>query len=346
MGVAMSNVTKGNEPRAARSGVVEWLFIKAGILPLLLVGAVALFGALEPRFLWQGNLINVARQSSYLIIVSLGQTLVLLTAGLDLSIGSTIALVSVITALSMASLSAADPGAHALALAVGMSAGVLTGAIVGAFNGIGVALFNVTPFMMTLGTLSIGFGLALTLSGGSPVYGMPAEFGDLFAYSRILGIPVPIYGAVGVFVATYILLNWTRAGRYFYALGSNRRAVHLSGIRTPAYLLLAYVICGLLAAISGVLLTARVQSGDANIGQELVLRSIAACVIGGVSLFGGIGRAGNVVLGAIFITLLTNGMDLVRVNGYLQQVVLGIVLIVAIIVDQARLRYSGQVRAS
>lgn len=327
-------------------GPAKWLFIRLGILPFFLVAAVVLFAVIEPRFLSHGNLLNVARQSTYLIMVSLGQMIVLLTAGLDLSIGSAIALVSVVTATVMGLMLAADPSSVWLAISVGIAAGLATGAAVGVINGIGVAIFNVTPFMMTLGMLSIAFGLALTLSGGSPVYGMPPEFGTIFAYSKLLGIPMPIYIAMLVFLFAYVLLNWTSAGRYLYALGSNARAVHLSGIRGVSYLFLAYVLCGLLAGIAGVLLTARVQSGEANMGQELVLQSIAACVIGGVSLFGGIGRASNVILGAVFITLLTNGMNLVRIDGYLQQVVLGVVLILAIIADQTRLKYAGRQRIS
>ena len=340
----MSQMTERAGGTASPWATARWLFIRLGILPIFLVAAVVLFSVLEPRFLSQGNLLNMARQSTYLIIVALGQMIVLLTAGLDLSTGSTIALVSIVTATAMGAMYAVDPTAIGLVIAVGIAAGLATGALVGVLNGIGVAIFNVTPFMMTLGMLSIAFGLALTLSGGSPVYGMPQEFGDIFAYSRLFGIPVPIYFAAAVFLGVYVLLNGTTAGRYLYALGSNRRPVHLSGIRAPLYLFFAYVLCGLLAAVAGVLLTARVQSGEANMGQELVLQSIAACVIGGVSLFGGIGRAGNVILGAIFITLLTNGMNLIRIDGYLQQVVLGAVLIFAIIVDQTRLKYAGQLR--
>jgi ribose/xylose/arabinose/galactoside ABC-type transport system permease subunit len=327
-------------------GLISRLFVQVGMLPVLLVVAIVLFGTVEPRFLSLANMTNVIRQATYLVIVSMGQMIVLLTAGLDLSVGSTIALVSVVTATIMAAVLAADPGAVGLAIGIGITAGLATGAVVGVVNGVGVAVLKVTPFMMTLGMLSITFGLALTLSGGSPVYGMPKSFGNILGYSRLLGVPVPVYIAGAIVIFVYGLLNWMRVGRYFYALGSNPRAVHLSGIRVPSYLFLAYTLCGLLAGAAGVLLTARVLSGEANMGQELVLQSIAACVIGGVSLFGGIGRVGNVLLGAIFITLLTNGMNLIRVNGYLQQVVVGVVLIFAIVIDQMRLRRAGQLRAS
>ena len=156
------------------------------------------------------------------------------------------------------------------------------------------------------------------------------------ASSRILDIPSPVYVTAGLFVAMYILLNWTRMGRYFYAVGGNLKASRLSGINTRFYLFMAYVLCGALAAVAGLLLTARLETGEANIGASMPLDSIAACVIGGVSLRGGVGSVGNVVLGAIFIGLIQNGMDLAQIQSYLQEVVIGVLLILAVIADQLR----------
>lgn len=326
--------------RTRLAHILEQAESRLGILPVLLLGAIILFSLAEPRFFSLSNVTNVIRQSTYLIIVSVGQLVVILTAGMDLTVGSSIAMVSVVTALTMAGTITAVPGAESLAIAAGVGAGLSVSVLIGAINGIGVAVLRVNPFMMTLGMLSIAFGLALTLSGGTPVYGMPSSFRDVFGYSRLLGIPTPIYFAVATVLGIYVLLNWTAAGRYFYALGSNARAAHLSGIRVPLYLLLAYIVCGLCSGLAGVLLTARVLSGEATMGQDLVLQSIAACVVGGVSLSGGIGRVGNAVLGALFITILTNGMNLSRIDAYLQQVVLGVVLIFAIVVAQYRLRRS------
>ncbi|MEA2779074.1 MAG: ribose transport system permease protein [Rhodospirillaceae bacterium] len=311
-------------------------FIRIGILPLLLVIVIVMFASTSPNFLTYQNLFNVVRQSSYLIIVTLGQLVVLLTAGLDLSVGSVIALVSVVSALVMGSLGDVSPG---LAIAGGVGAGLATGIAVGAVNGLGVTIFRVNPFMMTLGMLSIAFGLALTLSGGTPIYGMPASFGDFFGYGSLLGIPAPVCFTAVILVVVYLYLAKTRAGRYVYAIGSNNRAAELSGVNTRLHVFAAYVVSGVLAAAAGILLTARVGTGEANIGQDMVLQSIAACIIGGVSLFGGVGRVGNVVLSALFIALLTNGMNLVGIQSYTQQVVLGVVLISAIILDQLRLRY-------
>jgi ribose transport system permease protein len=348
----MSADLKAHEPypagglRRRAAGTLKHAFLSAGILPLLILLALSalFFGLQEPRFLSIQNVLNIMRQSTYLIIVSMGQMIVLLTAGLDLSLGSTIALVSVVSVLVMVDVLGANPEATWLAITAGMAAGAGIGMLIGVANGVGVALLRVPPFMMTLGMLSIGLGAALTLSSGSPVFGVPDLYSLVFGYGRIFGIPAPVYFTAALFLIVYVVLNWTPMGRYFYALGSNRRAARLSGIRTTRNLVYAYVGSGLLAAIAGLLLTARTASGEATIGQDLVLQSVAACVIGGVSLFGGIGRVGNVLLGGIFISLLTNGMNLIRIESYVQQIVLGIVLILAIVIDQLRLRYGGHAR--
>ena len=155
---------------------------------------------------------------------------------------------------------------------------------------------------------------------------------------------VIVYVTVVVILGMYILLNWTRIGRYFYAIGGNIKASALSGISTRWYLFLAYVLCGFLASLGGVMLTARLETGEANIGAAMPLRSIAACVIGGVSLRGGTGRLGSVVLAAVFIEWFENGMNLVRIQSYLQMVVLGVLLIFAVVIDEVRHRYIAKLR--
>ena len=232
----------------------------------------------------------------------------------------------------------------ALAIALGLLAGFGAGLSIGIVNGIGVALFNVSPFMMTLGMASIGFGIALYMTGGVPVYGMPPEFGDVFGFGSWLGIPAPVYVTVALIVLLYLLVNWTRLGRYFYAVGGNIKAARLSGINTRLTLFIAYVLCGGMASISGLLLTARLETGEANIGASMPLELIAACVIAGVSLRGGVGRVENVVLGALFIGLIQNGMNLARIESYLQTVVIGVLLILAVVADQLRLRYIASAR--
>ena len=322
-----------------RSNKLNDLFVRVGILPILLLVAIVVFALASENFLTIRNLTNVLRQSVYLMIISLGQMLALITGGFDLSVGTIVALTSVVGAMAMAGVYATVPDLAWVAIAIGCIAGISAGTLVGVCNGIGVAVFNVSPFIMSLGMLSVGFGIALYLTGGMPVYGMPQEFGDLFGFGTFLGIPVPIYIALMTISVMYFLLNWTVIGRYFYAVGGNIKAARLSGIKTRFILFWTYVLCALLAAIAGMLLTARLDTGEANIGASMPLQSIAACVIAGVSLRGGVGRVESVVLGALFIGLVQNGMNLARIESYLQTVVLGGLLIFAVVADQVRLRY-------
>jgi ribose transport system permease protein len=323
---------------------VKFAFVRLGVLPFLLVIALVIFTLMSDNFLTGRNLMNVARQSTYLAMVAMGQMLALLTGGFDLSVGTILAVTSVVGALAMSTLNAAYPDMVWLAIAGGMLAGLLAGLSIGVVNGLGVAVFSVSPFMMTLGLASIGFGIALYLTGGVPVYGMPEAYGSIFGFGGFFGVPTPIYVTAILIVAMYVLLNWTRFGRYLYAVGGNLKASRLSGIHTRRILLLAYVLCGALATVSGLMLTARLETGEANIGASMPLESIAACVIGGVSLRGGVGRLSGVVLGAIFIGLVQNGMNLARIDSYLQTVVIGVLLILAVVADQLRLKVIAELR--
>ena len=320
------------------------LFVRLGILPFLVVITVVVFAVISENFLTGRNLMNVLRQSVYLTIVSLGQMLALLTGGFDLSVGTILALSSVVGAMVMASVYAAMPDAVMIAISLGFLAGVIAGTMVGVVNAIGIAFAGVSPFMMSLGMASVGFGVALYLTGGVPVYGMPVEFGDLFGFGSWLGVPVPVWVAAILLVGLSVLLYRTRFGRYFYAVGGNPKAASLSGINVRTTLFVTYVLCAALAAVAGMLLTARLDTGEANIGASMPLESIAACVIAGVSLRGGIGRIENVVLGALFIGLIQNGMNLARIESYLQMVVLGMLLILAVVADQFRLRFVADIK--
>ena len=311
-------------------------FIGMGVLPFLIVLSTIIFAILSDNFLTVRNLVNVARQSTYLVIVTMGQMLALLTGGFDLSVGTILALCSVVGAMAMSAMNTAFPDSVALVIFVGLMAGLFAGLSVGVINGIGVSVFNVNPFMMTLGMASVGFGVALYLTGGVPVYGMPEAFSNVFGFGRFIGVPTPVLITAGLIIIMYFLVNWTKIGRYFYSVGGNIKASSLSGINTKLILFLAYIFCSSLATISGLLLTARLETGEANIGVSMPLESIAACVIGGVSLRGGVGRVENVVLGALFIGLIQNGMNLARIESYLQTVVIGILLIFAVASDQFR----------
>lgn len=319
-------------------GWVTRLFVKVGVLPFFLVGALVIFAILSSKFLTGQNLVNVARQSVYLVLVSMGQMLALVTGGFDLSVGTAIALTSVVSAMSMVWLSGVFPDAIWLAILLGACLGIGAAFLVGLVNGVGVAYFEVSPFIMTLGVSSVGAGLALFLTGGVPVSGLPFAFGNTFGFGRLWGFPVPVVIAVICIAVMWVLMARTRLGTEIYAVGGNIKAAHLSAINTRRTLILAYVICALIASLTGLLLTARVESGEANLGGTIALESIAACVIAGVSLRGGIGRVENVVLGAFFIVLVQNGMNLAQVSSYMQMVLLGALLILAVIFDQIRYR--------
>mgnify|MGYP000895375439 CR=1 FL=1 len=340
------------DPRAAAQpglarrvgGFLHAVFLSSGILPLVLLLSIIGFGLAEPRFLHYENLFNVARHATYLIIVSMGQMLTLLVRGIDMSVGSTVAFVSVVTALVMSSVAGGDPAMAGVAIAAGMVAGLAAGACVGAINGVGITIFKVNPFIMTVGMLSVLTGAALKLSDGMPVYGMPTEFARTFAYWAPLDIPAPALFAAALFGLMVYVLYGTPLGRRIYAIGGNSLSSRLAGINVTAYTILTYVLCSTIVAFGSILLTARVNTGEATLGATLLVESITAVVIGGVSFFGGIGRVGNVVLGAVFVTLMTNGMNMLRVDSYVQQIVLGCLLILAVIVDQFRIKLMRQER--
>lgn len=318
--------------------IMKTVFIKLGVLPFFLLGALVLFTLTSKQFLTLDNLTNVARQSVFLVLVSLGQMLVLVTGGFDLAVGTAIALTSVVSALAMVYFAAQFPELVWLVILLGMAAGFLAALALGALNGFGIAQFGVSPFIMTLGVQSVGAGIALFLTGGVPIGNLPHEFGNVFGFGRLLGVPVPVLVAIVAIVAMWILMNRTRTGARIYAVGGNIKAANLSGIDTKKTLFIAYLICAFLASVAGILLTARVESGETNLGGSIALESIAACVIAGVSLRGGIGRVESVVLGAFFIVLVQNGMNLMQIGSYMQMVLLGSLLILAVVIDQFRYR--------
>ena len=315
---------------------MTYIFLRVGVLPFFLAVTLVVFTLVSKEFLTLQNLTNVARQSVYLVLVSLGQMLALVTGGFDLSVGTAIALTSVASAMAMVALTVALPDMVWLVVGLGMLAGIGAAFLVGALNGIGVAQFGVSPFIITLGTQSAGAGVSLFLTGGVPVSGMPYEFGDILGFGAIFDIPIPVTIAALASISLWLVMNWTRLGKHIYAVGGNLKAAHLSGVNTKKVLFIAYVLCALLAAVAGLLLTARVGTGETNLGGKIALESIAACVIAGVSLRGGIGRVENVVLGAFFIVLLQNGMNIAQIGSYMQMVLLGSLLVLAVILDQYR----------
>jgi ribose transport system permease protein len=317
-----------------RRGLLDWLLVFS--LPLLMIVMELSVYAFEPRVLSLRNVVNILNQSSYLFVFACAQMMVILTRGFDLSLGAAVSTVSVASALVMTGLAKAGSPDAAI-VAAGLAAGLGVGALVGLFNGGFVSWLAINPFVVTLGSLNICLGLSTTISGGSPVFNVPDVFSRLF-YNGVLipGVSIPITIAIVIAVALYFLLNHTTFGRSLYIIGNNPRAARVAGLPSRRYLFMAYLACSLLAAFGGLMLTARTGSGEPNLGGSLMLESIAAAVIGGVSLQGGVGGVGAVVFGALFVTMLSNSMDLLEVGGYIQQILLGCVIILAIFLDRLR----------
>jgi len=322
---AGTNSNPGKESGGARFLAA---LLRVGLLPVLLIAAVAIFAYLEQNFYQERNLTNIGRQLSFLLIVTMAQMLVLLTAEIDMSVASTISLTSVVSAKVMV-----DHGVF-----LGIVAGLAVGLVIGLINGVIVARFRVPSFIVTIGMGSIAFGLALQISSGSPISGLPDSFISALGNSNVGIVPVALLIALGVFAVLYLVLNWTTLGRYFYAVGGGENAARLVGVPVFRSKVLAFVLCGVLTSLAGILLTARVSSGEPNLGGDLLIMSIAAAVLGGTSFFGGEGRLGLVAVGALFLVVLNNGMNLIRVSSYTQGIVLGVLLVTAVVIDRLRSR--------
>ena len=314
------------------------LYDEAGVLPLLLCALILLLALFVPHFASLENVRNILRDSAFLMIVACGQMLVLIVGGFDLSVGAVVALSSVVSALLMAGLKEPLAGDPVLIAVIGVLAGLGSGLAVGLANGLCVAWLQISPFMVTLGTMSIAGGIAFLLTNGIPVYGMPAGYVQGFGRGLVLALPPAVYLAIAVVIALWIVQNLTRGGRYIFAIGGNLEAAVVSGVRTKSYLVIVYALSAVLAALTGLALTAEIGSGQASMGAQLTLESIAASVIAGVSLRGGVGRVEMVALGAIFLLILTNAMDLLNIDTRLQTILVGIILVLAVAAEEARAR--------
>lgn len=323
---------------AKGQGRLGWAL--AFVLPMLIVVMELGVFTIEPRVLSLRNLVNILNQSSYLVVFASAQMMVILTRGFDLSLGTNVSAISVASALVMTGL-AADGTPMWLLVVLGLGTGLGFGLSVGLFNGLLVSWLGINPFVVTLGSLNICLGLATTISGGRPVFNVPDAFSRfLYDGTFIPGVPLPPTLAAIVSLLLYFVLDHTVFGRSLYLIGNNPRAAHLAGLPSKRYLTLAYICCAMLAAFGSLMLTARTGSGEPNLGGSLMLESIAAAVIGGVSLLGGVGGIMHVVLGSIFVTMLSNAMDLLEVGGYVQQILLGCVIIGAIFLDRIRVTRS------
>jgi ribose transport system permease protein len=324
----------GRAQAATGRSPLGWLL--ALLLPLLIVAMELAVATVEPRVLSSRNIVNILIQSSYLVVFASAQMVVILTRGFDLSLGTSVSAISVASALVTTGLDIGGSPPWVI-ITGGLVAGLGFGLLVGLFNGLFVAWLGINPFVVTLGSLNICLGLATTISGGRPVFNVPDAFSSFLYDGKLIpGVPLPLTLAILVCVFLYFLLEHTVFGRSLYLIGNSPRAAYLAGLPSRRYLTLAYVTCGLLAAFGSLMLTARTGSGEPNLGGSLMLESIAAAVIGGVSLQGGVGGIVPVILGSVFVTMLSNAMNLLEVGGYVQQILLGCVIIGAIFLDRIR----------
>jgi ribose/xylose/arabinose/galactoside ABC-type transport system permease subunit len=288
-----------------------------------LAGLCALLWALTPHFLTVSNLLNVMEQTSINAIVAVGMTFVIISGGIDLSVGSLVAVAGVVLAAALKADWGA-PAAVAIALAVGAACGMV--------NGLVIALGRLPPFIMTLGMMSVARGAALMFTDGRPISGFDAGFRAI-ATSRILGVPSPVLITLAIYLVAHFVLSRTRFGRYVYGIGGNEEATRLSGVTVSFHKTMIYVVSGVMSAIAAVLLTARLNTAQPIAGIMYELDAIAATVIGGTSLTGGEGSLGGTLIGALTMGVLRNGLNLLGVSSFLQQLVIGLVIIAAVLVD-------------
>ncbi len=317
--------------RAKRDMLVRTVGAAAGLLIAVLVVNTFAHGA----FLTAGNLTNVLRQIAATAVMAIGQTFVIITAGIDLSVGSVAAVAGVIMALVANAL----PFDGFPLVVVTLLAGIAIGAIAGWINALPVVRLNLPPFITTLAMLSIARGLAYRIAPGGRPVALNSDAFSAIGTGFIAGVPVSVIWMLVLVVAFAVVLGRTRFGRYVYALGGNEEAARLAGVHVGRVKTLVYVISGALAAIAGFLFMARFGSGSPNSATGYELNAIAAVVVGGTSLSGGRGAIFGTFLGALLIGLLNNIMDLLQIESYTQQIVLGAVILLAVVLDELRKRY-------
>ncbi len=303
--------------------------VAAGAILIVLFIALSIA---SPAFLTADNLFNLGSQTSVNAVLAVGVTLVIITAGIDLSVGSVAALSGVVGVLIMVQLG--------FGVLLGILGGIAVGAAAGLVNGLLVAVVGLPPFIATLGMLSVARGLVLISTGAVSVFGAPEAF-RLLGQGVIGSIPIPILVIVVVAVAGHLVLTRTRLGRYAYAMGSNAEAARLSGIPVRRHLTGVYVICGALAGLGGMIAASRINSGQPNFGEGLELDVIAAVVIGGASLFGGQGTVLGSLIGAFLVALIRNGAVLLDINTFYQNVLIGVIIWIAVFWDRFRRRRLG-----
>lgn len=306
------------------------LMIDYGII-IAFVALCLVLSIINENFMTWENWVNVLRQTSINGILAIGMTYVILTKGIDLSVGSILAVSGIVAA----SLVTGDAANSAI---IGVFAGLLVGAILGAVNGGIVARLAVAPFVVTLGMLSVARGLTFIYNDGMPIANLSADF-KFLGQGMVGEIPVPVIILVFIFAVFWFILKYTTFGRYVYAVGGNEKSAKTSGINTRMVIFVVYIISGALAALAGLILAARTTSALPQAGVAYELDAIAAVVIGGTSLSGGVGTLTGTLIGALIIGVINNGLDLLGVSSYYQQVIKGAIIVAAVLLDASRKKH-------
>lgn len=295
---------------------------------VLIVLCVAM-SLMKPVFFSSGNLINILQQVTVNAIIAVGMSVVIFTGGIDLSVGSVLAVCGIIMGKLMV-----EMGIHPF---LSVLAALLIGALCGAFNGLLIARFRLQPMIATLGTMQMARGLALTMGNGKTITGYSKGF-RWIGSGTIPGteIPVQVIFMLLLYLAVFYLMRYRKAGRYIYSIGGNEEATRLSGIPVRKYKILAYTISGLTAAFAAIVLVSKLNSAQSIAGEGYELDAIASAVIGGASLLGGFGNVWGTLLGAVIMGVIRNGLNLMNVSSYLQQFIIGVIIIIAVLLDSFR----------
>lgn len=318
-----------HRPPVKAAPAARWTKLIADHVPTLVLVALCIFSALmSDRFISSANITNILLQASVLAVVTVGMTYVVIGGGFDLSVGSVVALAGCVAAEIMLS----------SGIVIGVLAGTFCGILVGVINGFIIARIGASPFITTLGTMVLVRGVVLLITGGSPIVGeegLPQTFVD-FGTGRIYGVPYLVIAAVAIFIVFAWILHRTAFGTRIFAVGGNREAAFLSGVPVNRITISTYAICGLTAALAGVMLAARLQSGQPIASEFYELTAIAAVVLGGAALQGGEGKLYKSMIGVLIMTILTNSLNLMGVDSYWQRVAIGLVIVLAAAADQMR----------
>jgi ribose transport system permease protein len=325
--VTMSEVKVNRFAASARSVLSRSdVFGGTALAALLIIAAV--IALLEPQFFTPSNLLNIGRQASVLVIVSCGMTMVILSGAIDLSVGSAVALCSVVGASLATNVGLSAP--------LTIAAMVSLGAVIGAVKGALIAWGGINSFIVTLGMMTVLRGMALTFTGGYPISGVPDAVRFL-GFGVVGGVPMPLIVAAAVFVLVALILSRTVLGRHIYAIGGNETSSLIAGVPLSLTRLMVFVVSGALCGLAAIVLLGRLGAGLPTAAQGMELDAIAAVILGGSSLFGGRGSVFGTLFGALILAVLQNGLNLMGVNSFIIQILSGVIIILAVLLDRFRL---------